>query len=210
MGSSPGRGGRGGGWAPASPNGPSATAGADATAAAITAKRTLYEVLGAPPEATKADLKARYVALAKVSHPDAQIGRIDGEGGSIPDFNEVATAWKLLSDPKERKRYDRTLRAERLTAAAEESINLVAPQFRSMIENVAVPLLRRTTATAVATVSAVADDISGKGVGVKENNVTKNATFGSAINSAVQASRKAGRAIDRLELQEKSRELEAR
>jgi DnaJ domain len=78
-------------------------------------KRTLYDILGASPQDTKAELKQKYVALAKQTHPDAvrAAGRscsINGKmSSSRPDFTEIAAAWSVLSDEKERQRYDRQL-----------------------------------------------------------------------------------------------------
>ena len=83
-------------------------------------ERTLYDVLGASPKATKAELKLKYVALAKQTHPDAikiSAGTKTTKNSnsrrskSSPDFTEVAAAWRVLSNEKERQRYDRQLQA---------------------------------------------------------------------------------------------------
>jgi DnaJ domain len=95
-----------------------------------TPARSLYEILGASPEATKAELKQRYVALAQKTHPDAirhQSGRSGSRGATLPpnhsvDFSEVAHAYRILSDPLLRKRYDRELYAAKLVHAVCDSV----------------------------------------------------------------------------------------
>ena len=68
--------------------------------------KNLYQVLGASVEDSPAILKKKYVALAKKSHPDI-ITR-----DSAIDFSEVAAAYAVLSDPVQRRKYDRQLLAE--------------------------------------------------------------------------------------------------
>jgi hypothetical protein len=74
-------------------------------------ERTLYDILGAVPTATKEELKRQYIIMAKLTHPDALISRQrNGSNNEMfPDFAEVAQAYQILSDPMERKKYDRTL-----------------------------------------------------------------------------------------------------
>ena len=69
-----------------------------------------YEILGASPNASRGELKKKYIQLARVSHPDAQIGT-DNSGDEV-DFQSVAEAWRTLGNPKSRKRYDRYLKAK--------------------------------------------------------------------------------------------------
>lgn len=90
-----------------------------------TTKPTLYDVLGASPKATKAELKLKYVALAKQTHPDVikvatagttaktknSSSRWNSNNNNIPEFSEIAAAWRVLSNEKERQRYDRQLQA---------------------------------------------------------------------------------------------------
>jgi len=72
--------------------------------------RTLYEILGARKSATKKELKLKYVSLAKQTHPDA-VRATD----RVHDFSQVAQAWSVLSDPKQRRSYDRGLQAAEVT-----------------------------------------------------------------------------------------------
>ena len=71
--------------------------------------RTLYEVLGASPTDTKAVLRQNYLLLAKQTHPDAT------SNGNAEAFAKIAEAWEILSDDRQRLRYDRSLRAQNFT-----------------------------------------------------------------------------------------------
>jgi DnaJ-domain-containing protein 1 len=78
-------------------------------------ERTLYDILGTTPTATKEELKRQYIKLAKCTHPDAIISqqRSDPNAYISCDFSEIASAYRVLSNPLERKRYDRTLQSAR-------------------------------------------------------------------------------------------------
>ena len=119
---------------------------------------TLYELLGAPPTATRNELKKQYITLAKVSHPDAQIGGTSGTTGDVVDFQKIAEAWRTLGNDKSRRRYDRELRAKAWGEAAQfftnERLEQVAP-VASKIMDVAVPFLRRTSAATYAVKNAI-------------------------------------------------------
>ena len=60
-----------------------------------------YEVLGVPPDASAAEIKARYRELAKTHHPD-----ISGDD-SDRDMAKINEAYEVLSDKKRRAKYDR-------------------------------------------------------------------------------------------------------
>ena len=93
------------------------------TAANNNKVRTLYEILGASPHDSRAALKKRYLFLAKKLHPDAVQ---DGDPNSTSgEFSQISAAWTVLSDPKQRLRYDRRLQAEVIT----EQICCWADQF---------------------------------------------------------------------------------
>ena len=91
-----------------------------------TKERTLYDILGAVPTATKEELKRQYIVMAKLTHPDALIsssqqqqhnnnnGIHSHQQVQFPDFTEVAAAYQILSNPVERKKYDRTLHSTQL------------------------------------------------------------------------------------------------
>lgn len=166
----------------------------------IKTKRSLYEILRAPKNATKVELKIQYLALARETHPDALIGRgVDtttAEAAAASSFTEVAEAWHILSNPKDRRRYDRSLQTDELSdALAEKAVPMVA--------KVAATFLRRTTVTAVASFSAAAQDLLNAKNGSQID-------FGHALSMGMKAGGAAGRMVDELELLEKVKELETR
>lgn len=61
-------------------------------------KRSPYDRLGVPKEATSEQIKKAYRKKANVHHPD--------KGGSPEEFRAVALAYKVLGDDDRRKRYD--------------------------------------------------------------------------------------------------------
>ena len=65
-------------------------------------KRDYYEVLGVSKNATDAELKKAYRALAKKYHPDTNQGDPEAEA----KFKEASEAYAVLSDPDKRKQYD--------------------------------------------------------------------------------------------------------
>jgi molecular chaperone DnaJ len=68
----------------------------------LTLPRSHYEVLGVSPQATEADIKRAYRALARRYHPDSHPDDPDAEAR----FKEVTVAYETLSDPERRRRYD--------------------------------------------------------------------------------------------------------
>jgi hypothetical protein len=66
------------------------------------AGKDFYAVLGVPSEATPADVKQAFHALAKAHHPDVTTLSLDTE----TRFAEVSEAYEVLSDPRLRERYD--------------------------------------------------------------------------------------------------------
>jgi DnaJ family protein A protein 2 len=58
----------------------------------------LYEVLGVPKTATKAEIKKAYFQLARKHHPD--------KGGDADTFKKMSAAWDVLQDDEKRKVYD--------------------------------------------------------------------------------------------------------
>ncbi|KAG7366222.1 heat shock protein [Nitzschia inconspicua] len=129
-------------------------------------ERTLYEVLQVQTTATRDEIKKSYFRLAKLSHPDALIDsqRNSGDSDSI-DFQEIAEAWKILGNSKLRKRYDRELKAKEWSLKAQaytnERLEQAVPVVADMMDNIAVPFLRRTTATTWAVGQAIASGVSG-------------------------------------------------
>jgi curved DNA-binding protein CbpA len=167
-------------------------------------KRTLYEILGATPNATKGELRRKYVALARTTHPDALIGSnatVSYESRSV-EFSDIAQAWRVLSNDKERLRYDRSLAAQDFQRSFEQAASsfskTAGPQLQRVFDEFAVPFLRRTTATTFATVSAAVESTK------------KGSDLSAALSDAFRAAIRAGRIVDGMELSEKSSELERR
>ena len=67
-----------------------------------TRERDYYEVLGVGREASDAEIKRAFRALARELHPD-----VSGAPDSEQQFREVAEAYEVLSDPDRRATYDR-------------------------------------------------------------------------------------------------------
>ena len=65
--------------------------------------RDYYEVLGVASQATEAELKKAFRALAMQYHPD----RNPGDKGAEDRFREASEAYAVLSDPDKRAHYDR-------------------------------------------------------------------------------------------------------
>ncbi len=83
-------------------------------------ERTLYQILEVSPLATRDEIKRRYVELARETHPDATVGLSPKERSEKEIlFTEVAAAWRILSDKRERQRYDRSLKAKEFTRNVE-------------------------------------------------------------------------------------------
>ncbi|KAL7544889.1 hypothetical protein ACHAWF_008265 [Thalassiosira exigua] len=80
---------------------------------------TLYEVLRCSPDASRVELKRSYLSLAKETHPDAllQSGRV-ADDETERRFVAISQAWEVLGDPRERRRYDRELRAKGVSTRA--------------------------------------------------------------------------------------------
>jgi curved DNA-binding protein CbpA len=174
---------------------------------------TLYELLQVPSNATREEIKQSYIKMAKLTHPDALGGGTNKSDGG-EKFSEIASAYKLLSDPKERKRYDRSLVAEsfkrEVERAASELGKSAGPQFFA--------LLRRTGVTTKAVIESALKELQQKPTidadvvaKATEVNTTKNPPqLTKVLNSALKAGQDASRVIDKLEMAEKGRSLEIR
>src|SRR6266446_6952724 len=68
-----------------------------------TTKRDYYEVLSVNRSASEQELKSAYRRLAVQHHPDKNPGAPEAED----KFKEAAEAYAVLSDPEQRRRYDR-------------------------------------------------------------------------------------------------------
>lgn len=69
-----------------------------------------YERLGVSRNATHAEIRTAYRALARRLHPDRLTGIAESEKINSTDMHSVNAAWHVLSDPARRAAYDRSLR----------------------------------------------------------------------------------------------------
>jgi hypothetical protein len=113
--------------------------------------RTLYDILGASPTDSYQTLRQKYTTLARQMHPDANpTQRLDAT-----EFTQVVAAWRVLADPKERLKYDRSLKAKEFTENME--------QWFEMGMRTAIPFMKKTantTMSAVATSSQTITNVS--------------------------------------------------
>ena len=75
-------------------------------------KPNFYEILQVPTTASRSQIKASYLELAKRFHPDA-VAKAGGdaiEGQRV--FNDISRAWMVLSDDGLRRGYDESLQAD--------------------------------------------------------------------------------------------------
>jgi site-specific recombinase XerD len=63
--------------------------------------KTLYEILGVAPDATKKEIKAAYLRESSKHHPDKK-------GGTAQKFNEIKQAFDALYNDETRAEYDAT------------------------------------------------------------------------------------------------------
>ena len=66
-------------------------------------KRDYYEVLGVEKGASESEIKSAFRKLAKKYHPDVNVGNKNCE----ERFKDINEAYKILSEPTSKKRYDR-------------------------------------------------------------------------------------------------------
>ncbi|HEX4820959.1 MAG TPA: J domain-containing protein [Acidimicrobiales bacterium] len=76
--------------------------------------RTLYDVLGVVPTASADEVRRAYLSRARESHPDRYIDasatQRDAAEGRMREVNE---AWRILGNPRRRRRYDLELMPSR-------------------------------------------------------------------------------------------------
>jgi molecular chaperone DnaJ len=72
-------------------------------------EKDYYEVLGVSPDASKDEIHKAYRKLAKKYHPD----RNEGSTAAEEKFKKISEAYKVLSDPEKREKYDRLRQAHR-------------------------------------------------------------------------------------------------
>lgn len=78
-----------------------------------------YTTLGIPNDASQDDIKRAYRKLASQHHPD--------KGGDVKRFQEIEEAYRVLSDPDQRSKYD--------NPAPEFNFNNIPPNFQDIFQN---------------------------------------------------------------------------
>ena len=70
--------------------------------------KNLYDVLGVAPNATREQIRARFLELARLRHPD----RFQGaeKERAEKEFQEITAAFNLLSDSERRRQHDAELK----------------------------------------------------------------------------------------------------
>ena len=79
-----------------------------------------YRLLGVPPTADVADIRAAYLRLMRSCHPDLRPGDL----AAAETARQANLAWKVLRDPQRRAAYDRQLLA---TAPGGATVAAVSP-----------------------------------------------------------------------------------
>lgn len=69
-------------------------------------EKDLYEILGVSKNASQDEIKSAFRKLAKEYHPDMHKTEADKKAAE-EKFKEIATAYKILSDPTQREKYDK-------------------------------------------------------------------------------------------------------
>lgn len=68
---------------------------------------SLYDVLGAKPDASAEELRRAFVAKARRYHPDRHVGADPSARREAERrMSEITEAWSVLSDPQRRRHYD--------------------------------------------------------------------------------------------------------
>jgi curved DNA-binding protein CbpA len=86
-----------------------------------------YQRLGVAPTATPEEIRTAYRNLARIHHPDKH------EGKTSTQMLEINEAWRVLSDPVLRYKYDADLRAHRNEVDEDEAL-----RRRERLQNIAV------------------------------------------------------------------------
>jgi DnaJ-class molecular chaperone len=86
--------------------------------------RDLYRLLGVEPDASTEQIARAYRRLARGCHPD-----MTATTGAAEDFARITHAYRVLSDPRARARYDATRTARTRTTDTGEALWLGGPSF---------------------------------------------------------------------------------
>ena len=116
-----------------------------------------YDILGADSTMSRAEIRQRYIALARTTHPDSSGDDTTTTGNNSNNnnsFDTVARAWEVLSNTQSRRVHDRELAAlefkENISRMADVAVREVGPTLNKFYDDVAIPLFRRSAATTLA------------------------------------------------------------
>jgi len=111
---------------------------------------------------SRAEIRRRYIALARMTHPDSSGDTTSSNDNNGNSFDNVARAWEVLSNARSRRAHDRELAAsefkESISRMADVAVREVGPTLNEFYDDVAIPLFRRSAATTLAGWTAVVDD----------------------------------------------------
>ena len=92
---------------------------------------TLYDILGVSPDASQKDIKKAYRELSQKHHPD--------KGGDENKFKFITEAYRVLSDPEQRKIYDSSGKIPKTKEALRNEAKAVLGQlFHGAIDDVVI------------------------------------------------------------------------
>jgi len=75
-----------------------------------------YDTLGVTPGSTSKEIRKAYLRRARALHPDRQQGRSPAEARKAEQAMQlVNVAWNVLSDPKKKSEYDKSLKPRSAT-----------------------------------------------------------------------------------------------
>ena len=89
-------------------------------------KKDLYKVLGIAAEALDREVQRAWLKAARRLHPDVN----PGDRRAAARYREAQTAWRVLSSPSSRERYDRTGSLEEPPASGRPEGRARAPESR--------------------------------------------------------------------------------
>jgi len=69
-------------------------------------RKSYYEVLNLPVNATEDEIRDAYHALAKIHHPDVNLSSMFIDPKLGDRFREISEAYHVLSQPESRRSYD--------------------------------------------------------------------------------------------------------
>lgn len=106
-------------------------------------KISLYDILGLHKNASTKQIKASYYELAKMYHPDANIGNAEAN----KKFQEITEAYEVLTDDHKRAEYDKYGTISGATTLKLRILNTVMERSDYILKNVFKPFTIRQTLT---------------------------------------------------------------